>query len=257
MITIKSQREVDLMREAGRITADMLLYVASFIKPGISTYELDMIAANYLEEHEVISAFKGYHDFPSFLCISVNEEVIHGIAKKSRILEEGDLVTLDGGCIYKSYYADHAWTFPVGKINEKLTQLIDVTKQALQAGIAAAVPGAKIGDIGFAISEVIKPYKYGIVEEFTGHGLGRSLHEDPQIPNYGKPNTGITLKEGMVICIEPMINLGSKKVKVLQDNWTAVTIDKMPSVHFEHMIAITKEGNEILTLPSKIKTDKE
>ena len=246
MIILKSQREIDIMREAGRMVALTREEVRKHIKPGITTAKLDEIAETHIRSLGGVPSFKGYHGFPGSVCLSVNEVVVHGIPS-DLVLKEGDILTLDIGVYYKGYHADSAWTFPVGVISDENKKLLEVTLNSLYAGLKMAIPGNRVSDISHAVEAYVKPYGYGIVEEFTGHGIGRSLHEDPYVPNFGKPGTGALLKPGMTICVEPMVNIGTKRVKILSDNWTTVTVDKKNSAHFEHMIAITESGYEILT----------
>lgn len=250
MILIKSQREIELMREAGNILELTRQMLIPEIKPGVSTYQLDILAEKFIKDKGAIPSFKGYHGFPGSICTSVNEVVVHGIPSKSQVLKEGDILSLDIGVTYKGYVADSAWTFPVGKVSDEVAQLLTVTEKALFVGLDEVKPGNHVGDIGYAIEQYVKPFGYGIVEEFTGHGIGTSIHEDPYIPNFGKAKTGPILKPGMTFCVEPMLNLGTKKVKILTDNWTTVTQDKSVSAHFEHTIVVTETGYEIL---SKIK----
>ncbi|MCR3905939.1 MAG: type I methionyl aminopeptidase [Tenericutes bacterium] len=247
MIQIKSQREIELMREAGRILDMTRSMLKEHIKPGINTHHLDQLAENYITHLGATPSFKGYHGFPGSICTSVNEVVVHGIPSKKTILKEGDIITLDFGVNYKGYHADSATTYPVGTIKPDIEKLLKITEEALYVGLEQAKPGNRVSDISHAIESFVKPYGYGIVEEFTGHGIGRELHEEPYVPNFGKPNEGPLLKPGMTFCVEPMINLGTKRVKVLTDNWTTVTVDKKPSAHFEHMIVITESGYDILT----------
>lgn len=251
MIQIKSQREIELMREAGRIldlTRDML---KEHIKPGVSTHHLDQLAEKFILNLGATPSFKGYHGFPGSICASINEVVVHGIPSQSHVLKEGDIITLDFGVYYKGYHADSATTYPVGKISDEIKQLLEVTEKALYVGLEQAKPGNYVSDISHAIETFVKPYGYGIVEEFTGHGIGRELHEAPYVPNFGKPKQGPILKPGMTFCVEPMINLGTKRVRVLEDNWTTITADHKPSAHFEHMIVITETGYDILTKNEK------
>ncbi len=247
MIIIKSKREIEFMREAGRIVALTQKELKKHIKPGVSTKQLDAIAEEFIVKNGGTPSFKGYHGFPGSICSSVNEVVVHGIPSDDVILKEGDIITVDVGVIYKGYHGDGAWTFPVGKISPEDEQLLDVTLKSLYKGLEQAKPNNRVSDISHAIESYVKPYGYGIVEEFTGHGIGKNLHEDPFIPNFGAPNLGPLLRKGMTLCIEPMINKGTKEVEVLSDNWTAVTVDRKKSAHFEHMIVITKDGYSILT----------
>lgn len=247
MITIKSDREIDLMREAGRMVALTRDEVKKHIKPGVSTKALDIIAEKFIVSLGGIPSFKGYNGFPGSVCLSVNEVVVHGIPSKKIILKAGDIVTLDIGVEYKGYHGDSAWTYPVGEISKENQQLLDVTLASLYEGLKQIKPGNRVSDISHAIESYVKPFGYGIVEEFTGHGIGKSLHEDPYVPNFGKSGTGPVLKKGMTICVEPMVNIGTKRVVVLHDNWTTVTVDKKNSAHFEHMVAVTDDGYQILT----------
>lgn len=253
MVTIKSARELQIMRKAGQIVAQILDEMQEKVAPGISTGELDAFAEKRIHDLGAEPAFKGYHDFPACVCISVNEEVVHGIPSFKKILKEGDIVGLDFGVKYQGYYGDSARTVPVGAVSPELQQLMDATKECLYQGIDQCHPGNKVFDIGHAIEQYINPYRYGIVREFVGHGIGRALHEDPQVPNFGAKGKGMELREGMVIAIEPMINLGTHQVKVLNDGWTAVTVDGKRSAHFEHTVAITAKGPEILTFSEKLK----
>lgn len=247
MINIKSKREIGLMKEAGIKLAELRELLEGYIKPGITTGELNRIAEKFLVENNLTSPFKNYNGFPASICTSVNEEVVHGIPKDSVKLKDGDIISIDLGINHKGYYADSGWTYPVGTITDELKQLLEVTEAALFEGLKLVKPGNHISDISNAIEQFIKPYGYGIVEDFTGHGIGRELHEEPMIPNFGKPNRGPVMQPGMTFCVEPMINLGSKNVKILSDNWTTITIDKKQSAHFEHTIVVTDNGYEILT----------
>ncbi|NMA05235.1 MAG: type I methionyl aminopeptidase [Acholeplasmataceae bacterium] len=246
MITIKSKEELKIMREAGRMVALTREHLKKHIKVGITTKKLDKIAEDYIKSLGGTPSFKGYNGFPGSICTSVNEVVVHGIPSNLK-LKEGDIISIDIGVYYNGFHADSAWTYGVGKISEENQKLLDVTLASLYEGIKEAKVNNRVGDISHAIESYVKPHGYGIVEEFTGHGIGRNLHEDPYVPNFGKPKTGALLRSGMTICIEPMINLGTKNVRILQDNWTTVTLDKKNSAHFEHMVAITEDGYEILT----------
>lgn len=250
MIHLKSQKEIESMRKAGRILAEILEDVASKVASGMTTADLDRIAEEGCKKRGVIPAFKGYKGFPGCMCISVNEEVVHGIPSKKKALKDGDIVGLDFGVILDGWYADSARTVPVGVIPDDTRQLVDVTKESLYKGIAECRPGNRVMDIGFAVQNYVEAFGYGVVREFVGHGIGRSLHEEPQVPNYGVRGKGALLKAGMVLAIEPMINAGSPEVKVLEDGWTAVTRDRSLSAHFEHTVAITDQGPEILTVIS-------
>jgi len=251
LIQIKSQREIELMREAGRILDLTRHMLKEHIKPGVSTHHLDQLAEKFILNLGATPSFKGYHGFPGSICASINEVVVHGIPSLKHVLKEGDIITLDFGVYYKGYHADSATTYPVGNIPLEVKQLLEVTEKALYVGLEQAKPGNYVSDISHAIETFVKPYGYGIVEEFTGHGIGRELHEAPYVPNFGKPKQGPILKPGMTFCVEPMLNLGTKRVRILEDNWTTITADHKPSAHFEHMIVITETGYDILTKSEK------
>lgn len=247
MIEIKSEREIALLKEAGRIVALCHKEMAKQVRPGVSTQELSDICEKIILEHDATPSFKGYGGFPSAVCASVNEVVVHGIPSKKQILKEGDIVALDIGACYKGYHGDSAWSYAVGNISPKDKLLMQVTHDSLFKGLEQVREGAHLGDVSAAIGNYATSYGFGVVEEFTGHGVGRNLHEDPAIFNFGEPGTGPILKEGMVLAIEPMINAGTKKVRILSDGWTTVTKDKSKSAHFEHTIVVRKNGYEILT----------
>ena len=247
MITIKSSREIKLMQEASQILVQARQALFKMIQPGISTEALDQHADTVIRSLGGIPSFKDYEGYPKSICTSVNEVVIHGIPSSKIILKEGDIISIDIGVNVKGYHADSAFTYAVGNISSEAKQLLEITEKALYIGIEEAKPGNYVSNIGHAIETFIKPYGYGIVETFTGHGIGNELHEAPQVLNYGPKNQGPKLKPGMTICIEPMVNLGTKDVQVLKDGWTVVTKDKRLSAHFEHMVLITEEGCEIMT----------
>jgi len=247
MVSIKSKREIELMRIAGRIVGLAHQEVKKHIKPGVSTYELDRVIEKVVRDNDAIPSFKGYGGFPGSACTSVNEQVVHGIPSKRVILKDGDIIGIDIGAMYKGYHGDSAWSYPVGQISEDAEQLLKVTKQSLFEGLKKAKAGNRLSDISHAIQVYAESAGYSIVREFVGHGLGKQLHEDPQIPNYGLPGRGILLKAGMTLAIEPMVNMGKKEVRVLEDNWTTVTVDKSLSAHFEHSILITEDECIILT----------
>ncbi len=247
MIEIKSEREIALLKEAGRIVALCHEEMKKQVRPGVSTQELNDICERIILEHNATPSFKGYGGFPSAVCASVNEVVVHGIPSKKQILKEGDIVALDIGACYKGYHGDSAWSYAVGNISSKDKLLMQVTHDALFKGLEQVHEGAHLGDVSAAIGNYASSFGFGIVEEFTGHGVGRNLHEDPAIFNFGEPGTGPLLKEGMVLAIEPMINAGTKKVRILSDGWTTVTKDKSKSAHFEHTIVVRENGYEILT----------
>jgi len=243
MITIKSPREIDTMAAAGRIVAETLALVARHTKPGISTAELDGIAEEFIRSHPgARPSFKGLYDFPATLCTSINQEVVHGIPSSKRVLQEGDVLSVDVGVWLDGLHADAAATFPVGKIDSDTERLLRVTQEALAAGIAAARAGNHVGDIGHAVQTVAEGAGYAVVRELVGHGIGSSFHEEPQVPNYGKPKRGPRLVPGMTIAIEPMLNVGTPDVRTLADKWTVVTADGSLSAHFEHTVAVGENG---------------
>lgn len=247
MVNVKSEREIQLMRAAGKTTAVILDAMCQAVRPGISTWDLDQIAVRMCKEAGVTPAFKGYSGFPACVCISVNEEVVHGIPSKSRMLKEGDIVGLDFGVIKDGWFGDTARSVAVGRVSPEAEKLLRVTQESLMKGIAEAKPGNRVFDIGHAVQTHAEAAGFSVVREFVGHGIGRALHEDPQVPNYGPKGKGMVLKAGMVIAIEPMINAGTPHVRVLKDGWTAVTTDRSLSAHFEHTVAITEKGPVILT----------
>ncbi|HEX9394561.1 MAG TPA: type I methionyl aminopeptidase [Gemmatimonadales bacterium] len=243
MITIKSPREIDTMAAAGRIVAETLALVARHTKPGVSTAELDRIAEEFIRSHPgARPSFKGLYDFPATLCTSINQEVVHGIPSSKRVLQEGDVLSVDVGVWLDGLHADSAATFPVGKIDPDTERLLRVTQEALAAGIAAARAGNHVGDIGHAVQTVAEGAGYAVVRELVGHGIGSSFHEEPQVPNYGKPKRGPRLVPGMTIAIEPMLNVGTPDVRTLADKWTVVTADGSLSAHFEHTVAVGENG---------------
>ncbi|MBD3108612.1 type I methionyl aminopeptidase [Bacillus sp. AGMB 02131] len=246
MIICKTPREIDIMRQAGKIVALTHEELKKHIVPGITTKELDTIAESFIRKHDAIPSFKGYNGFRGSICASVNEELVHGIPG-SRVLKEGDIISIDIGAKYQGYHGDSAWTYAVGVIDEETQRLLDVTEESLYRGLEEAKPSARLSNISHAIQTYVEANKFSIVREYVGHGVGQDLHEDPQIPHYGPPNKGPRLKPGMVLAVEPMVNAGSRYVKTLKDNWTVVTQDGKMCAHFEHTIAITESGFEILT----------
>lgn len=246
MITIKSDREINLLKIAGNVVYETHQYLKDYIKPGITTGELDRLAEEFIKEHDCYPSFKGYDGFPGSICTSINEEVVHGIPG-NRKLKDGDIISIDIGACYKGYHGDSAWTYAVGNISEEKRKLMENTEKALFEGLSVIKPGARIGDIGHAIEEYAKKYSLGVVKELVGHGVGTSVHEDPDVPNFGKAGTGPKLKKGMVIAVEPMLNLGSADIVMLDDNWTIETEDFSPSAHFEHTVVVTDDGYKILT----------
>src|SRR5579883_1406348 len=246
-VELKSDREIGYMREAGVIVADTLKLLSSAARPGISTGELDKIAHNELIKRGAKPAFLGYHGFPKSLCVSINSEVVHGIPSDKRKLKDGDIVSLDFGCVVSGFFADAAVTVPVGKITAAAHKLINVTRESLMMGIDAVKADGRLGDVGYAVQRHCEANGYSVVRDFVGHGIGRGLHEDPPVPNFGKAGTGMRLQPGLVIAIEPMVNAGGPEVETLDDGWTAVTKDGSLSAHFEHTVALTEKGPEILT----------
>ncbi|MDI6713142.1 MAG: type I methionyl aminopeptidase [Anaerosomatales bacterium] len=244
---LKSPAEIEVMREAGRITASALRVVGEAVVPGVTTAQLDEIAAEHIRKEGGKPAFLGYRGFPATLCVSVNDEVVHGIPGKRR-LREGDIVSVDCGVVVDGYYGDAAMTFPVGQVSDEARRLMDVTRDALDAAIARCRPGMRLGDVGNAVQTVVERAGFSVVREYVGHGIGRSMHEEPQVPNFGRAGTGVTLKPGTVLAIEPMVNAGGYAVRSLDDGWTVVTADGSLSAHFEHTVAITEDGPSILTL---------
>ncbi|MDD3187111.1 MAG: type I methionyl aminopeptidase [Bacilli bacterium] len=246
MITIKTPREIAIMRIAGQIVGDTHNYLKQFIKSGVTTDQLDKLANDFIISKDATPSFKNYDGYPGSICTSINDEVVHGIPGK-RKLREGDIISIDIGACYKGYHGDSAWSYPVGKMSEEKLELLKGTEESLFAGLSAIKEGAHIGDIGARVSEVAKKYNFGVVKELVGHGVGTHLHEEPDVPNYGNVGKGPILKEGMVIAVEPMLNLGTADVCILDDGWTIVTDDELPSAHFEHTVVVLKDGYEILT----------
>lgn len=247
MIFLKSKEEIEIMRQGGAIVAEVLLKLEEALSPGMTTEDLDRMAFEWIKKAGATSTFIGYQGYPKTLCTSVNEEVVHGIPSKSKVLKEGDIVGIDCGVTYKGFVADHAKTMAVGQVSDENQKLIDDTRKSLQKGMDAFVMGNRIGDIGYAVQNFAEPMGYGIVRDFVGHGVGRKMHEEPQVPNFGTPGTGTRIKVGMVLAIEPMLNLGTHEVKVLKDGWTVITKDRKCAAHFEHSLAMTENGPELLT----------
>lgn len=246
MITLKSKREIELLKEAGHIVYLTHQYLRPFIKAGIKTKELDQKAEEFIRSKGATPSFKGYEGFPSTLCISINDEVVHGFPSE-RVLQDGDIISIDIGACYKGYHGDSAWTYTVGNVSDDAKYLLEHTEKALYEGIKQAKVGNRIGDISYAIEKYAKEHNLGVVKELVGHGVGTSVHEAPDVPNYGTKGTGPKIRDGMVIAIEPMLTLGSPDIYVEDNDWTVVTIDSSLSAHFEHTIAITNDGVEILT----------
>lgn len=246
MIICKTPRELEIMREAGRIVALTHQELQKHIKPGITTKELDRIAEKIIRQHDAEPSFKGYNGFTGSICASVNEELVHGIPG-DRKLNDGDIISIDIGAYYNGYHGDSAWTYAVGSVSDEAENLLKVTEESLYKGLEKAIPGDRLSNISHAIQTYVEEHGFSVVREYVGHGVGQDLHEDPQIPHYGPPNKGPRLRPGMVLAIEPMVNAGSRYVKTLADGWTVVTQDKKYCAHFEHTIAIVEDGYEILT----------
>ena len=249
MIVIKTARELYKMRDAGRISARALRLAGEAVAPGVSTLEIDGIVRKYIEEQGAVPSFLGYGGFPGSACISVNNVVIHGIPSKKCVLKSGDIVSIDIGAYFEGFHGDNAWTFPCGEVSREAKALMDATKESLFEGIKNAKAGNRIGDIASAVQRYVEARSYSVVRDFVGHGVGAKLHEEPSVPNFGTPGRGVRLMPGMTIAIEPMVNAGTHRVKVLDDQWTTVTVDGRLSAHFEHSVAITTDGPVILTLP--------
>ena len=247
MIVLKSEREITLMRRGGHILADVVSLIREIAKPGMSTLEVDEEVEAFIRKQGALPAFKGYRGFPATVCISINDEVVHGIPSAHRRMKEGDIVGFDLGCIVDGYYADCAVTLPLGEIPPRVQELLDVTRESLEHAIAECRPGRRLSDVSHAVQSHVEPHGFGVVRTFVGHGIGRALHEEPQVPNFGEPGRGPQLKPGMVLAIEPMVTLGTHEVKILEDGWTAVTRDGSLAAHFEHTVAITDNGPEVLT----------
>lgn len=245
-IIYKTPQEIEIMREAAQVVSRTLGVIAKEIKPGVTPLHLDKIAEEYIRSQNAVPGFLGLYDFPNTLCISVNEQVVHGIPT-NKPLESGDIISVDCGAIFEEYYGDHAYTFEVGEVSPEIKRLLKVTKECLTLGIEECKAGNRIGDIGFAIQKHAENNGYGVVRELVGHGLGRTMHEEPQVPNYGRRGRGKKIQEGLTIAIEPMINMGTERVNQLDDNWTIVTADGKPSAHFEHDVAVVNGKPEVLS----------
>jgi methionyl aminopeptidase len=246
-VVYKSTSELEKMRKSGRIVRQVLKAVEAAVAPGVTTMDLERVAEKKIQELGAKAAFKGYYDYPCVLCTSVNEQIVHGIPSERRTLKDGDIVSIDCGVVLDGYFADSAITVPVGKVKPEIAKLLEVTKKSLESAIEQMVVGNTIGDIGAAVQEVVEGNGFSVVRDFVGHGIGTRLHEDPQVPNYGKRGFGTRLKEGVVLAVEPMVNVGKPGAKVLDDKWTAVTEDGSFSAHFEHCVAVTKDGPVVLT----------
>jgi len=246
-ILIKTPEEIAILRKAGRILSSVLKEVGFSLKAGMTTREVDLLTDKFIVQSGCRAAFKGYRGYPASACVSINQEVVHGIPSDDRIIKAGDIVSIDAGLIYKDYFADAAVTIPIGRIGTEVQMLVDVTRDALYQGIEQARVGAHLSDISHAVQMCAEAQHCSVVRDFVGHGIGRNLHEEPEILNYGPPHCGPILQEGMVFCIEPMLNLGTWETRILEDGWTVETADGKPSAHFEHMVAILRDGPEILT----------
>ena len=249
MIVLKTGRELKVMREACRISAEALKLAGSAVEPGVTTAELDKIAEQYILSQGAVPNFKNYNGYPATACISINNEVIHGIPSKKRVIKAGDIVSIDLGAKFEGYHGDNAATFACGDVSEEAKRLMDTTRESLYEGIAAAVSGGRLGDIGAAVQQYVEKRGYSVVRQFVGHGIGTQLHEAPEVPNFGTHGRGIRLMPGMTLAIEPMVNMGGFDVKVMPDGWTVLTKDGSLSAHFEHTIVITPDGPQILTKP--------
>ncbi len=246
MLHLKTKKEVELLRASNQLVSRTLAEMAKIIKPGITTLDLDKVAEEFIRDNKAVPGFKGYNDFPNTLCTSVNDEVVHGIPSEY-VLRDGDIVSIDCGVILKGYYGDSAFTFSVGEITQEKQRLLDFTRESLERGVSEAIAGNRVGDVSFAVQSKAESGGYSVVRELVGHGLGKKLHEAPEVPNYGRRGRGTKLKEGLVICIEPMINLGARHVRQMRDGWTIRTADGMPSAHFEYAVAVGKGEADVLT----------
>lgn len=247
MIVLKSAREIALMRRGGVILADVMDHLHGFVQAGMSTQDVDEEVERFIRDRGAIPAFKGYRGFPATVCISINDEIVHGIPSAERRVKEGDIVGLDLGCIVDGYYADSAFTLAIGEVPPAVQQLLDVTRQSLELAIAQCTPGRRLSDVSHAVQRHVEAHGFSVVRAFVGHGIGRALHEEPQVPNFGEPGRGPQLKSGMVLAIEPMVTMGTYEVRILDDGWTAVTQDGSLAAHFEHTVAVTEHGPDVLT----------
>jgi methionyl aminopeptidase len=248
MIQLKSQREIEVMARGGQILAETVTLMEQSVRPGISTQDLDRIAEDFIRSHPgAVPSFKGLYNFPASICTSINNEIVHGIPSRKRVLVEGDIVSVDVGVKFEGYHTDSATTVAVGEIPEESRRLLAITREALDAGVRAAVNGNHLGDIGAAVQQVVERAGFSVVRDLVGHGIGTGFHEEPQVPNYGKPSRGLRLAPGLTIAIEPMVNVGKPGIRTMPDKWTVVTVDGARSAHFEHTVAITESGPRILT----------
>ncbi len=248
MIQLKTRHEIDVIARGGAIIADLFQEIDRAVHPGVSTGDLDRLCDEFICSHDgATPAFKGLYGFPGAVCVSVNEEVVHGIPRADRRLKSGDIVSIDVGVRLDGWCSDSAWTFPVGEIDEETRHLLDVTRKALDAAVAATQPGQRVGDIGAAVEGAVQGTGLAIIRDLVGHGVGRDVHEDPQVPNYGRPGHGPLLREGMVLAIEPMLAMGTEQIRTLDDRWTVVTADRRRSAHYEHTVAVQTDGPRVLT----------
>ena len=248
MIVLKTPEEIEKMKKANQIVAEILTELSGQCKPGVSTWELEELTRELVEKYQVKPAFYKYQGYPCYLCASVNEEVVHGIPSPKKILKEGDIISLDFGVIFDGFYGDAAITVKVGKVSKKVEKLVEATKEALRRAVEQCRVGNRLSDIAQAVQGWVESQGFSVVRDFVGHGIGRNLHEDPQVPNFGIPKPNYLLREGMVLALEPMVNMGTWQVEILGDGWTVVTLDRKPSAHFEHSVAITQKGPIILSL---------
>ncbi|MGI6718511.1 MAG: type I methionyl aminopeptidase [Bacteroidales bacterium] len=248
----KTKEEIEILRKSSLLVGKTLAELAKEIKPGVSTKYLDKLAETFIRDHGAIPGFLNYNGFPATLCISINDTVVHGIPSDKLVLKDGDIVSIDCGTIIDGWYGDSAFTYEVGEVDPKIKQLLKVTRESLEKGIEQAVAGKRIGDIGHAVQAYVEQYGYSVVRDLVGHGIGKNMHESPEIPNYGRRGNGLKLKEGLVICIEPMVNLGTYTVKMLEDGWTIKTLDGLPSAHFEKQLVVQKNKPDVLTDYSEI-----
>lgn len=247
MVSIKTQEEIELLRENNLLVSRTLAEVGRHVRPGVTTLELDRVAEEFIRSHGAVPGFLGYGGFPNTLCVAVNEVIVHGIPSDKVVLKEGDIISVDCGTFMKGFYGDSAYTFAVGEVSDEVRKLLDVTKEALYKGVEQAVAGHRVGDVSYAVQQHAESNGFSVVRELVGHGLGRKMHEKPEVPNYGKRGNGPLLKEGMVICIEPMINMGARNVVFERDGWTVRTADRKPAAHFEFAVAIGRGGPDVLT----------
>ena len=246
MIITKSREEIELMRESAQLVSKTLGMLAPEVKPGVTTLKLDKLAEEFIRDHQGVPGFLGLYDFPNTLCMSPNEQVVHGIPN-DKPLEEGDIISIDCGVVKNGFYGDHAYTFPVGEVSKEVADLLKITKESLYVGIRELKVGNRVGDVGYAIQQYTEQHGYGVVRELVGHGLGRKMHEDPEMPNYGKRGSGKKFKEGMTVAIEPMINMGTHRIIQLKDGWTILSADRKPSAHYEHDVAIVDGKPQLLS----------